>query len=151
PKTSYSRELRKATPSPEVEAALTRVAAEFAERPGVAAAGLTAAQFQTLFRAMIQHESGFNPRAVSPKGAMGLGQIMPATARALALDKPFEIEPNLRAAALYLTRQLEAFKAPELALAAYNAGPDAVRAYGGIPNFPETQAYVAAIMSVLKR
>ncbi len=141
----YSRVLRRATPGPDVAIALDRVARRYAGRAEVSAAGLSPARFRVLFRALIQHESGFDPRAVSPKGAMGLGQIMPQTARSLGLTDPFAIEANLDAAARYLVKQLGTFRDARLALAAYNAGPGAVQRYNGVPPFRETQAYVAAI------
>ncbi len=150
PRRIYSRKLRRAKPSPEVAEALYDVASLFANRPEVSAAGLSPETFRQLFTAMIQQESGFNPRAVSPKGAMGLGQIMPLTAKSLNLSEPYQVKPNLIAAATYLTRQLRSFGTPELALAAYNAGPGAVRRAKGVPNYPETQAYVAAIMGAVQ-
>lgn len=102
-----------------------------------------------LFGALVNQESGFNPNAKSPKGAIGLAQLMPRTAQGLGVD-PNDPEQNLRGGARYLKKQLDEFKSPELALAAYNAGPDAVRKAGGIPNFRETQNYVKSIMGKVK-
>ena len=98
-----------------------------------------------LFVRMIQRESNFDPTAVSPKGAIGLGQIMPGTAGDLGIDPKDPIQ-NLTGAARYFKQQLDAFGNPMLALAAYNAGPGRVRQYGGIPPFQETQKYIQDIM-----
>ena len=98
-----------------------------------------------LFVRQIQAESAFRPDAVSPAGAIGLGQLMPATARELGVD-PRDPVQNLEGAARYMKQQLDAFKDPALALAAYNAGPSRVRKAGGIPNITETQNYVSKIL-----
>lgn len=99
-----------------------------------------------LFRNLVQAESGWNPKSVSPKGAAGLTQLMPATARSLGVTDPFDPVQNLRGGARYLKGLLQEFGSPELALAAYNAGPGAVRRYGGVPPFSETQNYVKKIL-----
>lgn len=99
----------------------------------------------TLFVRQIQAESSFNPNAVSPKGAIGLGQIMPATAKELGIN-PEDPDQNLEGAARYMRQQLDTFGDYPLALAAYNAGAGNVRKAGGIPNFTETQNYVSKIM-----
>src|SRR5437879_9641946 len=91
-----------------------------------------------LFAALINQESGFNPRAVSPKGAQGLGQLMPGTAAGLGVTDAFDPAQNLEASARYFSQQLRTFGSEENALAAYNAGPGAVQKYGGVPPFPET-------------
>jgi soluble lytic murein transglycosylase-like protein len=103
-----------------------------------------------LVRAVIQVESAFNPRAVSPKGAMGLMQLMPATASEFGVEDPFDPEENIRAGVAYLRRLLDRYEnRVELALAAYNAGPGAVDKYGErIPPYRETQNYVRKIKSV---
>lgn len=103
--------------------------------------------FAALFTALVNRESRFNPAAVSPKGAQGLGQLMPATAAELGVTDPFDPEANLDGAARYLVRQLATFRNVTLALAAYNAGPHRVIQYRGVPPFPETRAYIAAISS----
>jgi len=100
-----------------------------------------------LVEAVMQVESGFNPKALSEKGAMGLMQLMPATARDLAVENPWDPNENVRAGTEYLRRMLDFFHGDvELALAAYNAGPNAVLAAAGIPPFAQTQAYVRRVL-----
>jgi len=100
-----------------------------------------------LVRAVIQVESAFNPRAVSPKGAMGLMQLMPATAKQFGAIDPFNPAENIRAGVSYLRQLLDRYDHDEqLALAAYNAGPGAVDQYGSqVPPYTETQDYVRKI------
>ena len=98
-----------------------------------------------LFLRLVNQESRFNPDAVSSAGAIGLSQLMPGTARDLGVD-PRDPVQNLTGGARYLRQQLDAFNQPDLALAAYNAGPGNVRKYNGIPPFEETQNYVSTIL-----
>lgn len=102
-----------------------------------------------LVQAVVQVESGYNPRALSNKGAIGLMQLMPGTAAELAVDDPWDVEQNLRGGTSYLRRMLDRFGELELALAAYNAGPEAVVKYAGIPPFAETREYVRRIFRLL--
>ena len=101
-----------------------------------------------LLAAVARAESAYNPTAVSPAGAQGLMQIMPATAAGLGVD-PLVPEQAVDGAARYLAEQLDAFGTVELALAAYNAGPGNVRRYGGIPPFTETRNYVQRVTDYL--
>ena len=113
--------------------ALTQVTAE---RHGIEA---------ELLGALVWQESRYCANAVSPKGAIGLAQLMPGTAAGLGVD-PYDEAQNLDGAARYLIKQYETFGSWSLALAAYNAGPQAVLTYKGIPPFKETQAYVPSIL-----
>lgn len=126
------------------------VALSFSTASAVKRARLDEMQFVELFTTMIHRESGFNRLAVSPAGARGLGQLMPATAAELGVCDVFSAEDNLYGAATYLTDMLSRFGTPELALAAYNAGPAAVVRYQGIPPFRETRQYVADILHAVK-
>ncbi|MHA6268355.1 lytic transglycosylase domain-containing protein [Aliiroseovarius sp. CAU 1755] len=112
--------------------------------------GLSPSDWHILFRALIEAESGYNPTAVSPMGAYGLGQLMPPTARTLGVDRT-DPRQNLEGAARYLLAQLSAFRDIDLALAAYNAGPHRVRKYGGVPPFAETRDYIARIHRIRNR
>ncbi len=99
-----------------------------------------------LVRAVVRAESNFNPDAVSPKGAEGLMQIMPATQQDVGCGNAFDPEQNLRAGMQYLKMMLDKYGDVSLALAAYNAGPGAVDKYGGVPPYKETQAYVQKVL-----
>ena len=106
-----------------------------------------------LVRAVIVVESGFNPRATSKKGAIGLMQLLPATAKRYGVKNIYDPEQNVRAGAHYLSDLLVRFDSNlELALAAYNAGEEAVERYGRhVPPFRETLAYVPSVMKVYQR
>ncbi|WP_298801787.1 lytic transglycosylase domain-containing protein [uncultured Lentibacter sp.] len=97
-----------------------------------------------LFLRLVQQESGWNAKARSHKGALGLAQLMPGTARALRVN-PHDPYENLDGGARYLKTQYQEFGSWRLALAAYNAGPGAVKKYGGVPPFKETRNYVKVI------
>lgn len=99
---------------------------------------------EDLFLRLVQQESAWNPRAVSHKGAIGLAQLMPATARMLGVN-PRDPRQNLDGGARYLREQYERFGNWRLALAAYNAGPGAVEKHDGVPPFRETRNYVRRI------
>lgn len=100
---------------------------------------------EDLFLRLVQQESGWNPQVVSPKGAVGLAQLMPDTADLLGVDET-DPQSNLEGGARYLSIMYARFGTWKLALAAYNAGPEAVEAAGGVPNYQETLNYVAAIL-----
>ncbi len=105
-----------------------------------------------LVKAVIMAESGFNPSAVSPKGAMGLMQLMPGTSRDLGVADPFNPGENIVGGVRYLRMMLDMFgDNMPLALAAYNAGPEAVIEWGGIPPYDETQIYVKRVMDFYDR
>jgi len=100
-----------------------------------------------LVRAVMQVESGYNAKALSNKGAIGLMQLMPDTARELAVDDPWDPEQNVRGGTAYLRRMLDTFHGDvELALAAYNAGPNAVLDNAGVPPYADTRAYVRRVL-----
>lgn len=100
-----------------------------------------------LLAAIVEVESGFNPWAVSPVGARGLMQLMPTVWSSFGLLEPHDPRGNLEAGAGHLGKLLKLFGRLELALAAYNAGPGVVRAYGGIPPYRETQDFVGRVFA----
>lgn len=102
-----------------------------------------------LLAAVAKQESGYDPKAVSPAGAQGLMQLMPATAEGLGVTNSFDPAQAVDGAARLLSDLLDRFGRTDLALAGYNAGPGAVLRYGGIPPYPETQNYVRSILSNL--
>ncbi len=111
-------------PRPEILAALESTAHRYGRHPALRRAGLSVSEWQTLFQANIEIESGYRANARSSAGAIGLGQLMPATAAQLGVD-PHDWQANLDGSARYLLMMLAQFGTPELALAAYNAGPKA--------------------------
>jgi soluble lytic murein transglycosylase-like protein len=107
---------------------------------------------ERLVRAVVAAESGSDARAVSPVGAMGLMQLMPSTASELRVADAFDPEQNLDGGVRYLRGLLDRFPGrPDLALAAYNAGPAAVERHGGMPPFSETRAYVRRVLDLAGR
>jgi soluble lytic murein transglycosylase-like protein len=115
-------------------------------------AAMSASVEPNLLRAVILVESGFNPRAVSKRGAVGLMQLMPATATRFGVSNPYDPRDNVRAGARYLKFLIDRFgQDVRLALAAYNAGEDAVDRNGGqIPPFTETMAYVPRVLKIYR-
>ena len=116
---------------------------------------LAARQFDidpALVLALIHAESGFNPRARSPKGAMGLMQLMPGTARMLGVADAYAPGPNIQGGVKYLAGLLARFKRDiALATAAYNAGPEAVQRHAGVPPYAETRVYVQRVKILYRR
>jgi soluble lytic murein transglycosylase-like protein len=117
----------------------------------IASAGQRFAVDPDLVRAVIKAESNFNPRAVSPKGAMGLMQLMPATAKEMAVVNPFDPEENIHGGVRYLSKLLQLLdRNLPLTLAAYNAGPERVIGRNEIPFIEETRNYVQRVMRYYK-
>lgn len=105
-----------------------------------------------LVRAVIQVESNYNPKARSSKGALGLMQLIPETAKDMQVADPLSPEDNIRGGTRYLRLMLDRFdNNMDLALAAYNAGPDTVRRYGGVPPYEETVNYISKVKNYLRR
>ena len=101
-----------------------------------------------LLRALVRQESSFQPFSVSTAGAMGLTQLMPDTAAGLGITDPYNVEENIRGGAKYLQQQLASFGGDTtLALAAYNAGPNAVKASNGVPPYAETRDFIQKVLS----
>jgi soluble lytic murein transglycosylase-like protein len=120
----------------DVQSTITAAAAKYGVDPSLALA-------------VAQQESGFNPSAVSSAGAVGVMQLMPATAAQFGAD-PYDPAQNIDAGVHYLSNLLHQFGGDvSLALAAYNSGPGTVQKYGGIPPYPETQSYVSKILAAL--
>jgi soluble lytic murein transglycosylase-like protein len=106
----------------------------------------------SLIRAIIHAESAYQPEALSPRGAQGLMQLMPATQKELQIDDVFDPISNIEGGTLYLSQLLNQFDHDvDLAAAAYNAGPGAVREYGGIPPYKETREYVRRVKILYRR
>ena len=133
------------TPAPVQEAAIVGPYSEIIDR--VAAEQDVPVK---LVRAVIQVESAYNVRARSAKGAMGLMQLMPATARQYAVADPFDPASNIEAGIKHLKSLLQRLPVA-LALAAYNAGEGAVQRFNGIPPYPETRSYVSLILALANR
>ena len=125
-------------PSAEMEVLIDRYARRRGMSPG-------------LVQAVIQVESGYNTQALSSKGAMGLMQLMPGTARELGVTDPYDAEQSIRGGTLYLSRLLIRYSGDlRRALAAYNAGPSAVDRYAGVPPYRETERYIRKVMGVYR-
>jgi len=103
-----------------------------------------------LVQAVVQVESGYNARALSSKGAMGLMQLMPDTARLVGVENPYDVDENLFGGTTYLRRLVDRFGGQlSLALAGYNAGPEAVERHGGVPPYRETRDYVSRVLGLV--
>ncbi len=139
-----------ATPSPKILNAIEQTALRYASHPALRRANLSVIEWQLLYQANIEIESAYNPNALSSAGAIGLGQLMPDTARHLGVD-PNNWQENLDGSARYLLMMLARFGNARLALAAYNAGPDAVDLHNGIPPFKETQNHVSLVLAAFNR
>lgn len=138
------------TPHPDIHTAIDETALRYADHPGLRAANITVTDWLHLYRANIEIESGYDPAARSHLGAIGLGQLIPGTAAELGVD-PHDWRQNLDGSARYLAMMLVEFGDARLALAAYNAGPEAVREHSGIPPFSETQTHVQRVLAVFNR
>jgi hypothetical protein len=141
---------RGAVPRPEILQAIDATAMRYASHPALRRAGLSVTEWRLLFRSNIEIESAYNVGARSEVGAIGLGQLMPETARDLNVD-PHNWQQNLDGSARYLLMMLVQFGDARLALAAYNAGPDAVTRSNGIPPYRETQNHVSRVLAVFNR
>lgn len=149
-RTSGMRARPAPTVRPEILTLIAETAARYAGHEALRAVGLSASEWTLLFQSNIEIESAYNPDALSHAGAIGLGQLMPDTARSLGVD-PHDMAQNLDGSARYLLMRLAQFESPELALAAYNAGAGAVIRHDGIPPYPETIGHVRKVMAVFDR
>ena len=136
--------------SVEILDAIRKTSEQYAQNTALRRVNLSDDDWHGLFQALIEAESAYRPTATSPKGAYGLGQLMPATARQLGVDRT-DMAQNLDGAARYLLAQLADFQDIDLALAAYNAGPHRVREFGGVPPYRETREYIARIHRIRAR
>jgi soluble lytic murein transglycosylase len=142
PPKGFWRPRRAAAPRPRQVASYDALISEAAARHGLPPA---------LVKAVIAAESNFDPQAVSRKGAQGLMQLMPATATDLGVENPFEAEQNVRGGTRYLAHLYARFGDWSHALAAYNAGPEAVDRHRGIPPYAETREYVERVLAYYRR
>ncbi|WP_246739536.1 lytic transglycosylase domain-containing protein [Martelella sp. HB161492] len=142
--------IKTSIPAADIKTAIEETALRYAGNNGLCKAGLSVTDWMALFSANIAVESNYRQSSISHAGAIGLGQLMPETAAHLGVD-PRDPKQNLDGSARYLLMQLDRFGSKELALAAYNAGPDAVTRHGGIPPYAETQGHVRKVMAVYHR
>ncbi len=126
------------------------IAARYQTHAALGRLNLSPKQWSAFFQAMIKVESNYSQRAVSGAGAMGLAQLMPGTAKYLRVDASDPLQ-NLDGGARYLLEQMADFESLTLALAAYNAGPQAVRKYGGVPPYSETRNHIVKVMAAYDR
>lgn len=142
---SFAGALSQATAASEGGASGARAQVDSLIKQAAAAYGVE----ERLIHAVVRAESDYNPRCVSRAGAMGLMQLMPENCREFGVGDPFDPAQNIDGGVRHLKQMLDRFDRLDLALAGYNAGPGAVRRYGGIPPYRETQAYVQKIMGWL--
>lgn len=126
------------------------IATRYQDHPALARLDLSPRQWAAFFQAMIKIESNYTQAAISRAGALGLAQLMPDTARYLRVDAGDPLQ-NLDGGARYLLEQMSEFDSLTLALAAYNAGPEAVRKYGGVPPYDETRSHIVKVMAAYDR
>ncbi|WP_300064573.1 lytic transglycosylase domain-containing protein [uncultured Roseobacter sp.] len=133
----------------DVEKLVFAAAEKYRNHDALARLGITQGAFRAWLMALIRQESRFSAKAKSPKDAFGLTQIIPPTAKSLGIYPEYYKSPELQVdgGARYLLDQLETYGSMPLALAAYNAGPNAVKKFGGVPPYKETQRYVAAVVA----
>ncbi|WP_195822609.1 lytic transglycosylase domain-containing protein [Roseobacter sp. MH60115] len=133
----------------DVEELVFATAEKYRNHDALARLGITQDAFRAWLMALIKQESRFSAKAKSPKDAFGLTQIIPPTAKSLGIYPDYYKSPELQVdgGARYLLDQLETYGSMPLALAAYNAGPNAVKKFGGVPPYKETQGYVAAVVA----
>ena len=130
--------------------AIRLIASRYQDHPALQSLDLSPAEWAAFFQAMIKVESNYIQGAVSHAGAQGLAQLMPGTADDLRVDAGDPLE-NLDGGARYLLEQMATFGRLDLALAAYNAGPEAVRKYGGVPPYAETKSHITRVIAVYDR
>lgn len=135
---------------PDTLSAIRLIASRYQDHAALDRLELSPKHWAALFQAMIQIESGYAQGAVSAAGALGLAQLMPGTAKDLSVD-PADPLQNLDGGARYLLDQMAEFESLTLALAAYNAGPEAVRKHGGVPPFRETRDHIVKVMAAYDR
>ncbi|MDR7127233.1 lytic transglycosylase domain-containing protein [Pseudotabrizicola sp. 4114] len=135
---------------PEVLPLIRLIATRYQDHPALTRLELSPAEWAAFFQAMIKVESNYTQGAISHAGAIGLAQLMPGTADYLNVDPADPIE-NLDGGARYLLEQMATFGSLELALAAYNAGPEAVRRYDGVPPYAETKSHIVKVLAVYDR
>ncbi len=134
---------RKSNPSETSRSEINELIEKYADKNGLDS---------DFVKAVVKQESGFNPNATSKCGAMGLMQLMPSTAQGLGVTNAYDAEQNIMGGTKYLKGLMDRFdNNKSLALAAYNAGPNAVKKYGGIPPYMETQNYVKNVLSSYDR
>ncbi|NRA88472.1 MAG: lytic transglycosylase domain-containing protein [Rhizobiales bacterium] len=147
PISGKNNKITRKTPAKEILTAIEKTALRYGSNIALKKVKLSVRDWTKLFRANIEIESGYKVNAKSPVGAYGLGQLMPQTAKALGVDR-LDYMQNLDGSARYLLAQINKFGDIKLAIAAYNAGPNAVHKYGGIPPYKETINHVRKVLNI---